>query len=338
MWTDPYFTELFLKQTPFIDVRAPVEFADGHIPGAINLPLMVNEERHQVGICYKEQGQDAAIKLGHELVSGATKDSRINAWVERIRAFPATEVYCFRGGLRSQISCQWIRERGIQKTQIPGGYKAMRRYLLSVINEAPLPRVTRVGGLTGTGKTDILEHLTDAIDLEGLAYHRGSIFGDRGAQPAQATFENHLAVALIQKTSVVLEDESYSIGRVSLPNRLFEHMRNSPMVIVDAPMEERIQRIHRDYVLLKDCTYFITKTEALARKLGGLRARQILDKMTWAFDRGTALEDHAPWIEQLLAEHYDPMYAKGIRSQEKNILFRGTADEVIAFLSASKKY
>ena len=105
-WNDPYLQELFLKKTPLIDVRAPVEFKEGSLPYSINLPIMNDEERHLIGTCYKTHGQEAAIKLGHELVSGSIKEERITSWVNFLSQNPTAEVFCFRGGMRSQISCR----------------------------------------------------------------------------------------------------------------------------------------------------------------------------------------------------------------------------------------
>ena len=123
----PELKNLFLAKTPLIDVRSPVEFSEGSLPHSINIPIMNDEERTLVGTCYKEHGQEAAIKLGHELVQGQVKQDRIQAWTNYIEAHPEAQVFCFRGGLRSQITCQWINEAGIKRSPIPGGYKRMRR-------------------------------------------------------------------------------------------------------------------------------------------------------------------------------------------------------------------
>jgi tRNA 2-selenouridine synthase len=121
---------LFLADTPLLDTRAPLEFARGAFPAARNLPLMSDEERAAVGSCYKQRGQDAAIALGQELVSGVIRDARITAWREFARAHPEGYLYCFRGGLRSQIVQQWLRDSGIDYPRVSGGYKAMRRFLI----------------------------------------------------------------------------------------------------------------------------------------------------------------------------------------------------------------
>ena len=190
---------IFLSNTPLLDVRAPVEFAQGAFPGAVNLPLMNDEERHEVGIRYKEAGQQSAIELGHSLVSGRLKDRRIQSWVEFANAHPDGVLYCFRGGLRSRITQQWLHEAGVDYPRITGGYKAMRRFLIDAIERlSQQARFVIVGGMTGSGKTDVIAALTHAIDLEGLAHHRGSSFGGHpDHQPCEllaakaASFQNN---------------------------------------------------------------------------------------------------------------------------------------------------
>ena len=160
------YRELFLNDTPMMDMRAPVEFARGAFPSAINLPLMNDLERQKVGTCYKQHGQQAAIALGHQLVSGHTKDERLAAWAAFARAHPEGYLYCFRGGLRSQIVQQWLKEEaGIHYPKVVGGYKAMRNFLLQTtqgaVNECSF---VLVGGLTG-GTIDQLHGAGCVLDM-----------------------------------------------------------------------------------------------------------------------------------------------------------------------------
>ncbi|MEN8255915.1 MAG: tRNA 2-selenouridine(34) synthase MnmH, partial [Verrucomicrobiota bacterium] len=192
------FKRIVLDDIPLIDVRAPIEFESGAFPTAVNLPLMNNEERHLVGIRYKEKGNAAAVKLGHELVGGEVKQERIAAWAEQIKHRPDTMLYCFRGGQRSKISQQWIAEEtGTVIPRLEGGYKAFRNYLLEQLdpaNQNPVPVI--LGGRTGTGKTILLQQLENAVDLEAIANHRGSSFGRfTTPQPCPIDFENSLAWA-----------------------------------------------------------------------------------------------------------------------------------------------
>ena len=172
------FTELLLSSTPLIDVRAECEYHDGHIPHSANLPLLTDDERKKVGTCYKRKGQEAAITLGTELVSGDARKERMTAWIRFIADNPTAVILCFRGGLRSQTVQKWLAESGLQRPLIRGGYKALRRHLLrTTIRVASEKKIIIVAGKTGTGKTHLINNLTRSVDLEGLANHRGSAFG-----------------------------------------------------------------------------------------------------------------------------------------------------------------
>jgi tRNA 2-selenouridine synthase len=324
--------DLFLKKIPLIDVRAPVEFLAGHLPHSINLPLMTDIERHQVGLCYKEQGQESAIKLGHELVSGENKNKKIQAWIDFLQKNPSAQVMCLRGGLRSQISCQWITQAGIARKPIPGGYKRLRQFLLSQLEEKPLPKLVRLGGMTGAGKTDLLRTLPHYIDLEELAHHRGSAFGDHGEQPSQASFESYLGAELIGRERVVVEDESIRLGNVRIPNRFFLHMQEAPLVMLEVPMEVRVANIYRDYVTDNNQSFFSERVQRISKKLGGQRTREILALIQSAFQGAQSVEAHSGWISQLLREYYDPAYEFSLAKHKEKIVFRGGADEVRKFL------
>ena len=159
--TDHYL-ELFLNDIPMMDVRAPVEFTKGAFPGVVNLPLMNDEERHLVGTRYKEAGQEKAIQLGNQLVSGQTKEQRIQQWIEFTQTNPHGYLYCFRGGLRSRTTQQWLKEAGIQYPLITGGYKAMRRFLIDELERlCQKQNFVVVSGRTGTGKTRFLKKLNN---------------------------------------------------------------------------------------------------------------------------------------------------------------------------------
>ena len=177
-----------------------MEFAKGSFPNAINAPLMNDEERHRTGICYKEKGQDKAIELGHQLVNGDIKAQRVEAWKRFAAQNPHGYLFCFRGGLRSRITQQWMHEAGVDFPLVKGGYKALRRYLIDSLEALVESSEFRIlSGRTGTGKTRVLQQLPNPVDLEGLANHRGSSFGRQvSPQPAQIDFENRLAVAMLK--------------------------------------------------------------------------------------------------------------------------------------------
>lgn len=354
------YEQLLLARTPLLDVRAPIEFAQGAFPSASNRPLMNDTEREAVGIAYKAQGQDAAIALGHQLVSGQVRDERIQSWVDFAKQHPDGVLYCFRGGLRSQIAQQWLGQAGFERPRIDGGYKAMRQFLLKSltenINQTPF---VVVGGLTGSGKTDVIEALDAKIDLEGLARHRGSSFGGRAQrQPSQIDFENSLSIELLrlaknQCKQVAIEDESHLIGRCAVPNVLRQTTQQSPIVWVTAPLDERVQRIQRDYVESLAADYIDVYGDAqgmqryeahltkslynLRKRLGLERYGQLQGYLALALAEQSKLgsfDSHQRWIEPLLTDYYDPMYTYQRQQKSSPIVFEGTVAEVTAYLKS----
>lgn len=311
------FKQLFLSERPLLDVRAPVEFAKGAFPTSVNIPILTDEQRHQVGICYEEEGPEAAEALGHSLVS-SDKASLISSWTAFIEANPNALLYCFRGGKRSQIAQAWLAETGVDIERVPGGYKALRQYLLQQL-ESP-PTVILLSGKTGVGKTELLPSITSSVDLEGLANHRGSAFGGKATpQPAQIDFENALAIEFLRHPEiVVLEDESRLIGKIHLPLELQTAMKQAPIVLLEDTLENRVSRIFTEYVeeplhyvdlnVLQD--NLVGSVNAIKNRLGGVRHQELVDMMNNAFSahsRGNH-ELHRAWIETLLTEYYDPMY------------------------------
>ncbi|MDR6583951.1 tRNA 2-selenouridine(34) synthase MnmH [Herbaspirillum frisingense] len=349
---------LFLADTPMLDARAPVEFGKGAFPTAVNLPLMNDSERHQVGLRYKEQGQQSAIELGHQLVSGPGKEARIAAWARFAQAHPDGCLYCFRGGLRSQITQQWLKsEAGIAYPRVAGGYKALRHFLMQSIEEALAQcQFVVVGGMTGSGKTDVLLQLDNALDLEAYANHRGSSFGKRAsAQPAPIDFEHRLAIAMIKLRAqghhwFALEDESRLIGACALPLALHQRMQSLPMVWLEDSRAGRVERILRDYVsglseeyLALDPRHGFERYRAhllaalgkLVKRLGDQRYRQLLQLMETALarqEKDGVVDLHRAWIESLLTDYYDPVYAFQREAKRSRLLFAGKQAEVVDFL------
>ncbi|AGL84115.1 tRNA 2-selenouridine synthase [Pseudomonas protegens] len=352
------YREIFLNDRPMMDTRAPIEFTKGAFPGVLNLPLMTDQERQRVGTCYKQQGQQAAIVLGHQLVSGAIKEQRIQAWADFARAHPDGLLYCFRGGLRSQIVQQWLKdEAGIAYPRVGGGYKAMRTFLLDTTEQA-LQQCDFVllGGMTGTGKTQVLGQLDNALDLEGHANHRGSSFGRRATgQPSNIDFENCLAVDLLKKRergvqSFVLEDENRMIGSCALPLPLYQSMQGLPMVWLEDSLANRVQRILDDYVV-NLCAEFVAvhgeqgfalfaerlleSLNKIHKRLGGERHQRLFLLMEAALAeqaRSGDVERHRAWIKGLLGEYYDPMYAFQRESKGARIEFSGEHGAVLDYL------
>ena len=214
-------------------------------------PILNNNERHQVGLCYKQQGQDATITLGHQLVENS-KEQRVQSWKSTFADAEVALVACWRGGLRSKIASEWLRDAGVAITRVEGGYKALRHELIRGLSEYPPLLV--IAGATGTGKTKLLL-TTQAryIDLEGLAVHKGSAFGRdlRIPQPSQATFENEVAFQFLRDhdRQLMIEDESLVIGNVHIPVALKDHMRASPTVKIVMELEDRVTNILEDYII-----------------------------------------------------------------------------------------
>jgi tRNA 2-selenouridine synthase len=353
------FRELFLRDTPLLDVRAPVEFSAGAFPGTENLPLLEDEERHLIGIRYKNNGQEAAIELGRKLIDGQPREERTTAWRDFVQRHPEGALYCFRGGMRSKIAQEWIHEAtGIAYPRIKGGYKALRNYLLEE-TEISCREINPIilGGRTGAGKTIVLLQLHNSIDLEGLAWHRGSAFGRHATpQPTQINFENRLAIELIRHRAsahahLVLEDESKAVGSRHLPPLLYERMSASPLVMLDVSLEERIQNSIREYVTeslqeyqklygeeagFKQWAEYATESlQRISKRLGGVRYSEMNGKLQHAIEqlRKTGSPDaHADWISQLLTDYYDPMYDYQIANKSSRIVFSGNSTQVRDYL------
>lgn len=351
------FQKIILGDIPLIDVRAPIEFEGGTFPNAVNLPLMTNAERHRVGICYKEKGNAKAVELGHELVHGKVKEERVAAWAEQLNRRPDTLLYCFRGGMRSQISQQWLAEEtGIIVPRLEGGYKAFRNHLLNQLDPETLTSIPVIlGGRTGTGKTILLQTLKNRIDLEAIANHRGSSFGRfTTPQPCPIDFENSLAWAFVKHTAakhhhMILEDEGRNVGDRYLPKPLVEHFRQADLVVLERSMEERVQITFDEYILVSQADYLATFGEEegrnqwfdymvncldrIRKRLGGLRHQQI-KKLLHDAHESNDLEQHKEWIEQLLHDYYDPMYDYQLQQKATNIVFKGNETEIVDYLHA----
>lgn len=353
------YRSLFLSGAPLIDTRAPIEFKKGAFPGAVNLPLMNDLEREKVGTCYRKQGGDAALALGHQLVSGPVKEQRVAAWADFARQHPDGYLYCFRGGLRSAISQTWLKElAGIDYPRVTGGYKAMRGFLLETMEHAAVECSYLVlGGMTGTGKTDLLQQLHNALDLEDHAHHRGSSFGRHvDEQRTQIDFENRLAIDMLKKRDAgidrfVVEDEAQFIGHCSVPASLYSRMATAPVIWLEDTLERRVQRILRDYVV-NLCQGFADRYGAdagfapfaqrlhqsldrIQKRLGHQRHAQlaaIMDSALAEQSRTGNVEGHREWIYTLLVEYYDPMYNHQRQEKAARIVFSGDEEAVLAYL------
>lgn len=352
------YPSLFLENRPLLDVRAEIEFGKGAFPTAVNLPLLNDSERQQIGIIYKQQGSAMAITAGHKMVSGDLKSCRIAQWQEFIRRNPDACLYCFRGGQRSKIATAWLAECGTEIPRIDGGYKALRRFLIAGTERwAAASELYIIGGKTGTGKTRLLHQFNAKVDLEAMACHRGSAFGKRlTPQPTQINFENLLAIRLLQlhhsqSQRLLVEDESALIGRLKVPDPLFARMNAAELIIIEATLAERVNRIHAEYIIdqwfeYKNnaqsegaafemySRYLLNSLHGISKRLGGTRYAALNSLMESALQQqqtGTA-ELHKEWIAELLINYYDPMYAYQLEKKQHRIMFKGTHEEIMDWL------
>jgi tRNA 2-selenouridine synthase len=305
-----------------IDVRSPAEYAEDHVPGAINLPVLDNEERAKVGTLYKQVSPFDARKLGAALVFRNAAAHIEGALSHHDGAWKPL-VYCWRGGQRSGSFAWLLSEIGWRSDVIKGGYKTYRRLVVDMLHRMPLPyRFVQLGGYTGTAKTEILPLLAargvQVIDLEGLANHRGSLLGGMGDQPSQKAFESALAGVLCRMDParpVLVEAESSKIGDIILPPSLWEAMKIAPWIEVVAPIEARTDYLMRAY------DDILSDAPALQAKLAPLK-----------FHRGEALVSR--WIglsaagdtrtltRSLMADHYDLAYAKSMKAVAPTVAAR----------------
>ena len=297
-----------------IDVRSPTEFAEDHIPGAINLPVLDDVERAYVGTTYVQVSAFDARKIGAAIV--ARNIARIVETYARDKPREwAPLVYCWRGGQRSRALTHVLCEIGWRASQLDGGYRAYRRHVVASLAVAPHALHLRlVCGLTGSGKSRLLAALADegeqVLDLERIACHRGSLLGDvpGDPQPSQKWFESQVQATLAAfdpSRVVYVESESRKIGDVQIPEALLAAMRLSPCVRVETPHSLRVALLKDEY------THFLGDPEALGSRLE--RLAPIVGRKTVArWVDAAARADHDTLIAELLAAHYDPLYARSI--------------------------
>lgn len=349
------FHEIFLNDIPLLDVRAPVEFTKGAFPNSINHPLMSDEERHLVGIRYKEAGQKSAIKLGAELVNPSLRTQRIELWRNFAQQHPDGALYCFRGGLRSRITQQWLIDAGVQLPLVTGGYKAMRTFLINNLEDhCDSMNITLIGGRTGNGKTLLIKQIGNTLDLEGLANHRGSSFGNLGVeQPSNIDFENSVTIELMKLNNkgisqLYLEDEARLIGRVCIPEVLVKAMHRASIAILECDMPTRIQNCIDDYVfdLLSRYSAQVGRREGfiafrnhhrnslsrIRKRFGLENYHRALELLESAMDKHENLDDvsgYDVFIELLLSEYYDPMYDYQLNKKLERVTFKGNAKDIL---------
>ncbi len=353
------FKQLVLDRRPLIDVRAPIEFERGAFETSVNIPIMNDEERKMVGIVYKHKGEEEATELGLGLVSGINKEDKLNRWYDMLKKCPDAMLYCFRGGSRSAFAQKWIKEAfDLDVPRIEGGYKYFRSFTIrSLLPENINVKPIVLGGYTGSGKTILLKKFGNFVDLEGIANHRGSSFGGHATpQPTQINFENDLAFDLIRKEAkgfeyIIMEDEGRHIGKNFLPAPFQDYFKSSEVVIVDVPLEKRIQITLDEYVVVAQQEYIDMYGQEegyekwrqinelnimkLERRLGKEKLQEALVYFDKAFEyqmRTGKLDAHETWITLFLKEYFDKAYKYQIKKDTRNVAFRGDEIEVEEFL------
>jgi tRNA 2-selenouridine synthase len=312
-----------------IDVRSPSEYAEDHVPGAISMPVLSDDERALVGTIYKQESPFKARKIGAALVA-RNAAQHIEEHLMGHDGGWRPLVYCWRGGQRSGSFAAILQQIGWRAEVLGGGYRTWRRHVSGSLYDAVLPyRILRLAGLTGTAKTDVLGRVASlggqVVDLEALANHRGSILGDtQGPQPSQKSFETGLMAALSgldPSRPVLVEAESARIGALRLPPALWVVMRDAPRLVLEASVAARARYLAGVYAdLMADAT-------GLARRLHGLRGfvgHATVDDWLALVRSGEA----ETLATQLIELHYDKAYARLRLDDESPVVARIDAGDL----------
>lgn len=317
------------KHIPMVDVRTPSEFVQGHIPGAVNIPLFTDDERARVGLRYKQAGKEFAVQLGLEIVG--PKLANYTKKVKQIAPKKEILIHCWRGGMRSG-SMAWLFEISTIKVSIlKDGYKAYRGYIRERLGDKIPLKI--LGGYTGSGKTDILYEIMkqgeQMIDLEGLAHHKGSAFGTIGQQPQPTNeqFENDLAhewLKLNPKKIVWLEDESVTMGRCGIPAPLYSRMRVAHVIKVEVPKGVREQRLVREYVD-GDTKQLFSALSRISKKLGGLKTKEAEEALK---------KNDFRKVAEITLEYYDKAYGYGLDKRDASKMITVAVEKDLPSLTA----
>ncbi len=307
------------KDLPVVDVRSEGEFAEGHIPGATNIPILNNDERKEVGTDYKQKGQKNAIMTGFRLIG--PRLPHILEHAEQVADGREILVHCWRGGMRSNYFCQFVTMARIKARSLSGGYKTYRQQALESF-KSPL-KLRVIGGSTGSGKSEVLRALAhkgeQIIDLETLASHKGSVFGGlmMPRQPTTEQFQNNLFEAIMKldlNKTIWIEDESLSIGRIFLPLDFWATMENSPVVEIELDRGKRIERLVNEYGPANR-DEFLALMGKIVKRLGGQHYNAAKEKLL-AGDMYSTIE--------ILLTYYDKAYQFGLLKKKERIVSKVT--------------
>ncbi|TAL37905.1 MAG: tRNA 2-selenouridine(34) synthase MnmH [Spirochaetes bacterium] len=293
---------LLLPDPAFVDVRAPVEYGLDHIPGAVNIPVLDDGERAEIGTMYRIHGQEKAILKGTQIVG-----EKLSSIVEEITRMKNRDIviYCFRGGMRSSSLVSLLDSLGIPVRKLTGGYKGYRNWVRSRVESLDIvPPVFALHGLTGTGKTLIVRALGYGIDLEYFAGHRSSLFGGIGLTAnSQKTFESLLVRRVDELAAAgcaVIEGESRKIGDLHVPGRIVEYIGHAPAILITASLERRVEILMEEYSRGLDCGEILGIIQTLETRIGHNNAAQLRS----FFEAGRLAE----FTAMVLEKYYDPLY------------------------------
>jgi tRNA 2-selenouridine synthase len=302
-----------------VDVRSPIEHEEAAIPGSVNIPLFTNEERQEIGILYKQSGDQAAKWRAMEIVS-----PKLPSLLHEIKNLEATGVkpviHCWRGGSRSKAVASFLEFSGVPSIRLAGGYRAYREYILDKIPEVLPGKVVVLHGLTGTGKTDILKILQEkgfpVVDLEKMANHRGSLFGTIGIGDGhnQKTFDALLFERLHEINGskfFIVEAESKRIGRAVQPDFMMDLKKTGTHFLIQCSLENRVDRIYGEYVeLYKEEQWF---QDEVIEKVKRIEKRLKSPDLVQSIEEATQNKNYKKVISILLEHYYDPRYNHTIK-------------------------
>lgn len=293
---------LSLNNPLYVDVRAPIEFSEDHVPGAENLPIFNDEERKEVGTLYKNAGRESAVKRGTEI--GGKRIAEIISPLAEVNDRDIV-IYCARGGMRSGAVCSLINSLGIKTYRLINGYKSYRKYVMDQLASLTIkPQIFILQGLTGAGKTEIIRVISNSVDIEKMAGHRSSLFGGIGLnQNSQKYFETLLLARIDElknKPFIIIEGESRKVGNLHIPDNIFVQMKEAPAILIDTPIERRIEIIRKEYTGFKEDEKIINTVKSMKSRLGSKKTDALIE----FYNKG----DLDYFIEMLLIDYYDKLY------------------------------
>lgn len=309
MTIEDLFSHQATDDVALVDVRSPGEFAEYNVPGSINIPIFDNEERARIGTLYRQSGQAVAEEAGLQIFS-----AKLPTFIAAFKSLPPEKVvYCWRGGMRSKTAATVLDLMGHTVFKLTGGIRSYREWVVHTLDQEQFtPKLYVLNGCTGSGKTILLKRLKEQgypiIDFEGMANHRGSIFGQIGLQPhKQKKFDAFLVEEMVRHQDapfVLIEGEGKRIGKVVLPDFLFKKKEQSVQLVIHLPLEVRVQNIFKEYQPLEHKAAFIEAFNIIKRRIHTPIAKQISDDLQH--------DNFESAVKLMLEYYYDPMYEHAI--------------------------